>query len=91
MLYDLHLCYMTFTYAIRPSAKLYDLHLYYMTFTSAPRYLKVEQLFRLGGGSRGTCTRLLDTLQWNLELASSVVIDQHTGRGRREGKQESQV
>ena len=41
----------------------------------AIRYLQVEQLFRLGGESRAACHNLLETLNWNMELASSVVID----------------
>lgn len=40
------------------------------------RYLKVEQLFRLGAASRESCQKLLENLDWNLELASSVIIDQ---------------
>lgn len=43
---------------------------------SAVKYLKVEQLFRLGVAPRTSCQRLLETLNWNLELASSVIIDE---------------
>lgn len=43
---------------------------------TAVKYLKVEQLFRLGMASRSSCQRLLETLDWNLELASSVIIDE---------------
>ncbi|KAK6965630.1 activated CDC42 kinase 1 [Biomphalaria glabrata] len=43
---------------------------------SAIKYLKVEQLFRLGVASRPICHRLLESLNWNLELASSVIIDE---------------
>lgn len=42
---------------------------------SAVKYLKVEQLFRLGVASRESCQKLLETLGWNLERASSVVVD----------------
>ncbi|XP_005097577.1 platelet binding protein GspB [Aplysia californica] len=42
----------------------------------AVNYLKVEQLFRLGVASRPSCQRLLETLDWNLELASSVIFDE---------------
>ncbi|RUS86931.1 hypothetical protein EGW08_005336 [Elysia chlorotica] len=41
----------------------------------AVKYLKVEQLFRLGVASRATCRELLDRLDWNLELAASVLAD----------------
>ncbi|OWF44840.1 activated CDC42 kinase 1-like isoform X2 [Mizuhopecten yessoensis] len=40
------------------------------------RYLKVEQLFRLGVTSRAHCESLLKALNWNLELASSVMLDE---------------
>ncbi|XP_060073718.1 activated CDC42 kinase 1-like [Ylistrum balloti] len=40
------------------------------------RYLKVEQLFRLGVTSRTHCESLLKALNWNLELASSVMLDE---------------
>ncbi|XP_059176052.1 activated CDC42 kinase 1-like isoform X2 [Physella acuta] len=42
---------------------------------SAVRYLKVEQLFRLGVASRTSCHKLLENFNWNLEQASSVIID----------------
>lgn len=42
---------------------------------SAVRYLKVEQLFRLGVASRPSCHKLLENFNWNLEQASSVIID----------------
>lgn len=42
---------------------------------TAIRYLKVEQLFRLGVASRDHCEKLLEALQWDLELASSVLLD----------------
>lgn len=42
----------------------------------AVKYLKVEQLFRLGITSRGHCERLLKTLRWNLELAGEVLLDE---------------
>ena len=37
--------------------------------------LEVEQLFRLGLRSRGECEELLQRCQWNLEQASSVMLD----------------
>ena len=46
----------------------------------AVRYLKVEQLFRLGIASRQHCETLLEALQWNLELASSVLLDEVRGK-----------
>ncbi|XP_076451799.1 uncharacterized protein LOC143287579 [Babylonia areolata] len=46
----------------------------------AVRYLKVEQLFRLGLASRQHCETLLEALQWNLELASSVMLDEVRGK-----------
>nr|KAG5706475.1 hypothetical protein BaRGS_032868 [Batillaria attramentaria] len=46
----------------------------------AVRYLKVEQLFRMGLASREQCETLLEALQWNLELASSVMLDEVRGR-----------
>ena len=42
---------------------------------TAVQYLKVEQLFRLGVSSRSTCRELLERLDWNLELAGSVLAD----------------
>ena len=45
----------------------------------AVRYLQVEQLFRLGLASRDHCERLLEALHWNLELASSVMLDEVRG------------
>ncbi|KAK7093210.1 hypothetical protein V1264_007005 [Littorina saxatilis] len=44
------------------------------------RYLKVEQLFRLGVASRPHCHTLLEALQWNLELASTVLMDEVRGK-----------
>ncbi|CAC5362937.1 TNK2 [Mytilus coruscus] len=43
---------------------------------SAIRFLKTEQLFRLGITRREKCEKLLDALNWNLELASSVLLDE---------------
>lgn len=42
----------------------------------AIKYLKIEQLFRMGITTREHCQKLLETLHWNLELASSVMIDE---------------
>ncbi|XP_074654196.1 activated CDC42 kinase 1-like [Tubulanus polymorphus] len=44
----------------------------------AIKYLKIEQLFRLGLASRERCKKLLDTLQWDLELAGSVMLDEQS-------------
>ncbi|PIK49369.1 putative activated CDC42 kinase 1-like isoform X2 [Apostichopus japonicus] len=38
--------------------------------------LKTEQLFNLGQASREQCEALLKSLNWNVELASSVLLDQ---------------
>ncbi|CAG5119287.1 unnamed protein product [Candidula unifasciata] len=42
---------------------------------NAVKYLKIEQLFRLGVVPRSSCKGLLETLGWNLERASSVIVD----------------
>ncbi|XP_062619614.1 activated CDC42 kinase 1-like [Saccostrea cucullata] len=47
---------------------------------AAMKYLKTEQLFRLGLTSREDCERLLEALNWNLELASSVLLDEFRSR-----------
>ena len=44
--------------------------------SSAVKYLKVEQLFRLGIAPRERCQKLLETFQWNLEMAGSVLLDE---------------
>ena len=41
------------------------------------KHLKTEQLFRLGLATREDCWKLLEALKWNLELASSVMLDQY--------------
>ncbi|KAM9331628.1 activated CDC42 kinase 1 isoform 2-T2 [Pholidichthys leucotaenia] len=41
----------------------------------AVNHLKVEQLFRLGLRSRAKCEELLQRCQWNLEQASSFMLD----------------
>lgn len=46
----------------------------------AMKYLKTEQLFRLGVTTREDCERLLEALNWNLELASSVLLDDFRNR-----------
>ncbi|XP_055085875.1 activated CDC42 kinase 1 [Periophthalmus magnuspinnatus] len=38
-------------------------------------HLKVEQLFRLGLRSRGDCEALLQSCQWNLERASTLMLN----------------
>ena len=42
----------------------------------ATRYLKIEQMFRMGIATRDKCQRLLESFDWNLEMASSVLLDQ---------------
>ena len=44
--------------------------------TRAVRDLKTEQLFQLGSASREHCENLLSSLDWNLELASSILLEQ---------------
>uniref|UniRef100_A0A8C5CQR7 Activated CDC42 kinase 1 n=1 Tax=Gadus morhua TaxID=8049 RepID=A0A8C5CQR7_GADMO len=41
----------------------------------AVHYLKVEQLFCLGVGTRAECLKLLEVCEWNLELASTQLLD----------------
>ena len=41
------------------------------------KHLKTEQLFRLGLATREDCWKLLEAVKWNLELASSVMLDQY--------------
>lgn len=41
------------------------------------KFLKIEQLYRLGVSSRDTCKQLLHANNWNLQLASRLIIDQH--------------
>ncbi|XP_035025976.1 tyrosine kinase, non-receptor, 2b isoform X4 [Hippoglossus stenolepis] len=43
----------------------------------AVHYLKVEQLFCLGLGSRSECLKLLETWDWNLEVASTQMLDNY--------------
>ncbi len=40
------------------------------------KYLKLEQLFRLGIASREHCQKLLNTYKWNLEVAGSALLDE---------------
>ncbi|XP_043926220.1 activated CDC42 kinase 1 isoform X2 [Protopterus annectens] len=44
----------------------------------AIQYLKVEQLFCLGLKSRVDCHKVLEMFDWNLELASSHLLDPHS-------------
>ncbi|XP_063965174.1 activated CDC42 kinase 1-like [Lytechinus pictus] len=46
--------------------------------TKAIRDLKTEQLFQLGSASKEHCENLLKSLEWNLELASSILLEQST-------------
>ncbi|XP_022085525.1 activated CDC42 kinase 1-like [Acanthaster planci] len=43
---------------------------------NAVHELKIEQLFQLGNVTRERCESLLRSLDWNLQLASSVILDQ---------------
>ncbi len=43
---------------------------------AASKYLKVEQLLRLGIASRERCQKLLEKFKWNLEMAGSVLLDE---------------
>ncbi|XP_017275768.1 tyrosine kinase, non-receptor, 2b isoform X4 [Kryptolebias marmoratus] len=43
----------------------------------AVNYLKVEQLFCLGLRSRAECLKLLEMCDWNLELASTQMLDNY--------------
>ena len=45
---------------------------------SAIKYLKIEQLFRLGIATREKCTELLQKFSWNLEAAGSALLDRFT-------------
>ncbi|XP_034559599.1 tyrosine kinase, non-receptor, 2b isoform X1 [Notolabrus celidotus] len=51
----------------------------------AVHYLKVEQLFCLGLRSRSECLKLLEMCDWNLEVASTQMLDNYgsTNRPRR--------
>ena len=42
----------------------------------AVKYLKVEQLFRLGIAPKEKCQNLLESLKWNLQTAGSVLLDE---------------
>ena len=41
------------------------------------KHLKLEHLLRLGIAPRDHCRRLLEALNWNLELASTVILDEY--------------
>jgi len=41
------------------------------------RYLKVEQLFRLGVASHERCNKILRAHNWNLQTASQFIVDHH--------------
>lgn len=40
-------------------------------------FLQVEQLFCLGLRSRSECLKLLETCDWNLEVASTQILDSY--------------
>ncbi|XP_042255664.1 activated CDC42 kinase 1 isoform X1 [Thunnus maccoyii] len=48
---------------------------YKWSIPQAINHLKVEQLFRLGLRSRSECEELLQRCQWNLEQASTLMLD----------------
>ena len=43
---------------------------------SAAKYLKLEQIFRLGVASRERCQSLLEAFNWDLAMACSVLLDE---------------
>lgn len=47
---------------------------------------QVEQLFRLGLRSRSECEGLLQDCQWNLEQASTVIMDTYGAPAQRLGR-----
>ncbi|XP_044195976.1 activated CDC42 kinase 1 isoform X2 [Thunnus albacares] len=51
------------------------LQTYKWSIPQAINHLKVEQLFRLGLRSRSECEELLQRCQWNLEQASTLMLD----------------
>lgn len=61
------------------------LHNHSWNVQKAVHYLKVEQLFCLGLTSRGECLKLLEMCEWNLEVASTQMLDNYgsTTRQRR--------
>ncbi|XP_015216713.2 activated CDC42 kinase 1 isoform X2 [Lepisosteus oculatus] len=60
------------------------LHNHGWNVQKAVHYLKVEQLFCLGLKTRAECLKMLETYDWNLELASSQLLDSYgTVRQRR--------
>ncbi|XP_056276226.1 tyrosine kinase, non-receptor, 2b isoform X7 [Pseudoliparis swirei] len=61
------------------------LHNHSLNVQKAVHYLKVEQLFCLGLRSRPECLKLLEMCDWNLEVASTRMLDTYgsTTRQRR--------
>ncbi|KAK7945046.1 hypothetical protein WMY93_000774 [Mugilogobius chulae] len=61
------------------------LHNHSWNVQKAVHYLKVEQLFCLGLRSRAECLKLLEMYDWNLEVASTQMLDNYgsTTRQRR--------
>uniref|UniRef100_A0A669E844 Activated CDC42 kinase 1 n=1 Tax=Oreochromis niloticus TaxID=8128 RepID=A0A669E844_ORENI len=61
------------------------LHNHNWNVQQAVHYLKVEQLFCLGLRSRSECLKLLEMCDWNLEVASTHMLDNYgsTTRQRR--------
>ncbi|XP_037537956.1 activated CDC42 kinase 1 [Nematolebias whitei] len=53
-------------------------------------YLKVEQLFCLGLRSRSECLKLLETCDWDLELASSQMFDDSGSTTKQRWRQEAE-
>lgn len=42
----------------------------------AVKYLKIEQLFQMGISSRERCQKILQMMQWNLESASNILLQE---------------
>lgn len=53
------------------------LHNHSWNVQKAVHYLKVEQLFCLGLKSRVECHKILEMCDWNLELASTQILDSY--------------
>uniref|UniRef100_A0A3B4B6G6 UBA domain-containing protein n=1 Tax=Periophthalmus magnuspinnatus TaxID=409849 RepID=A0A3B4B6G6_9GOBI len=53
------------------------LHNHSWSVQKAVHYLKVEQLFCLGLRSRAECLKLLEMCDWNLEVASTQMLDNY--------------
>jgi len=63
-------------HGITEDESLAALNLKHWSVSEAVRYLKVEQLFRLGVASKERCQKLLETFDWNLQMAGSILLDE---------------